>query len=75
MVRYTYRALLDSEVSPLLLSHQMRLGDFLGHVLGQHDVTVLVGIVSVLIAVENLLRRHLAEMHLLDLAEINEIEL
>ena len=67
--------MLDSEVSPLLLGHQVRLGDVLGHVLGQHDVTIFVGIVSVLITVENLLGRHLAEMQHLDLAEISEIEL
>ena len=52
------QALLNSEVSPLSLRHQVSLGDQLGQVLGQHDVAVLVLVVCVLVAVVDLLLRH-----------------
>ena len=52
------QALLHAKVPPLSLSHQVGLGDQLGHVLGQHDVPVLVLLISILVTVINILVRH-----------------
>lgn len=51
-------ALLDSHVSPLGLGHEMRLGNKLGEILGEHDVPVLELVVVVLVAVVDVLARH-----------------
>lgn len=52
------KALLNSQVAPLNFSHQVGLGDELGQVLGQHDMTVLELVVSVLVTVVNIFLRH-----------------
>ena len=52
------QTLLDPEVPPLGLGHEVGLGDELGEVLGQHHVTVLVLVVRVLVAVVNVFLRH-----------------
>ena len=52
------QALLHAKVPPLSLRHEVGLGDQLGEVLGEHDVPVLVLLVSVLITVVNVLVRH-----------------
>ena len=51
-------ALLDPEVPPLGLGHEVGLGDELGEVLGQHHVPVLELVVSVLVAVVNIFLGH-----------------
>ena len=51
-------ALLDPEVPPLGLGHEVGLGDELGEVLGQHHVPVLVLVVSVLVTVVNIFLGH-----------------
>ena len=51
-------ALLDPEVPPLGLGHEVGLGDELGQVLGQHHVTVLELVVRVLVTVVNVFLGH-----------------
>ena len=50
--------LLDPEVPPLGLGHEVGLGDELGEVLGQHHVSILVLVVSVLVTVVNIFLGH-----------------
>ena len=52
------KALLNSQVAPLRLRHEVSLGDELGQVLGQHHVAVLKLVVSVLVTVVNIFLRH-----------------
>ena len=51
-------ALLDPEVPPLGLGHQVGLGHEFGNVLGQDHVPVLELVVVVLVRVEDVLVRH-----------------
>lgn len=48
-------ALLDAEVPPLGLGHQVGLGHQLGQVLGKHDMPVLELLVVVFVRVEDVL--------------------
>ena len=52
------QALLDAQVPPLRLGHQVRLRHELGEVPGEHHVAVLELVVSVLVAVVDVLLRH-----------------
>ena len=51
-------ALLNSQLPPLLLGHEVGLGDEFGEVLGQHDVPVLELVIEVLVGVVDLLAGH-----------------
>ena len=54
-----YLALLNAEVAPLCLCHEVCFWDHLRQVLGKHHVPVLELVVVVLVRVEDVLVRHL----------------
>jgi hypothetical protein len=58
MIRVFYHALLNSQLSPFGLGHQVVLGNKLGQVLRQHDVTILELLVDILVRVVDVLRGH-----------------
>lgn len=59
--------LLNAELAPLRLMHESGAGDELGEVLGQNDVPVLVCVVVVLVAVEDLALQLFDDTHCLHL--------
>ena len=64
------QALLDAQVPPLRLGHEVRLRHELGEVLGEHHVAVLELVVSVLVAVVDVLLRH---GKIVEIVELNPV--